>query len=150
MRDYTVVFIEPVELEVVARAASEAFSIPRESIELWNGQTFITPVAEPVLAQVAAGSGPGAFAEFVAFEFFAARTGMLEPLEVATELAARTGKRVIVAPESTEEYRWTLVAQDGSHGKVVLDSSELDEGAYKILGATEPITGAPELPVLDG
>ncbi|GAA1660153.1 hypothetical protein GCM10009830_01480 [Glycomyces endophyticus] len=150
MRDYTVVFIEPVELEAVAQAAAEAFAIPRESIELWNGQTFIAPVAEPVLAQVAAGSGPGASAEFVAFEPFAEHTGRTDPVAIAIELATRTRKRVIVAPEAAEEYRWTLVAPDGTHGQVVLDSDELDEGAFSVLGAVEPIPGAPDLaPVPD-
>lgn len=61
MRDYTVTFIEPVDLETLAQAVSDAFVIPRDQIEVWNGEDFITPVAEPVVAQVASVSGYGCY-----------------------------------------------------------------------------------------
>lgn len=149
MNDYTIVFIEPVELGDLAQVVSEAFAVPREQIEVWNGRNFTAPVVEPVLAQVAVGSGPGAFAEFVGFDAFAEHTGEPDRVTVAIELATRTKKRVVFGPESAEEFRWTLVAADGTHGKVVLDSEQLDIGAIAILGTVEPITGAPELPRIE-
>jgi hypothetical protein len=148
MRDYTIVFIEPVDLGVLAAEAADAFAIPREQIEVWDGRTFATPVVEPVIAQVAAGSGPGAYAEFVGFDAFASHTGDPELLDVAVELATRLKHRAVFGPETAEDYRWTLVAADGSHGKVVLDDDQLDDGAIKVLGSVEPISGAPELPRL--
>lgn len=146
MRDYTVVFIESVELEALVQAAVDAFAIPRGQIEVWDGQEFAAPVAEPVIAQVSVGSGPGSFAEFVGFDAFAEHTGAPDHLAVAVALVTRVEKRAIFAPESAEDYRWTLVAADGSHGKIVLDSDQLDNGTIAILGTVEPITGAPELP----
>ncbi|WP_051704171.1 hypothetical protein [Glycomyces sp. NRRL B-16210] len=148
MRDYTVTFIESVDLEALAGAAAEAFTMPREQIEVWDGQGFAGAVAEPVLAQVAAGSGPGAFAEFVGFDAFAHHTGAPDHLTVAIALATRVQKRAIFPPESLEDYQWTLVAADGSHGQVVLDSDLLDEGTISIVGAVEPIAGASDLRVI--
>jgi hypothetical protein len=145
MSDYTIVFIEPVDLSVLAQTVADAFAIPREQIEVWNGRNFTAPVVEPVIAQVAVGSGPGAFAEFVGFDAFAEHTGKPSHLAVAVELATRLKRRVIFGPESAEEYRWTLVAADGTHGKVVVDSEQLDSGAIAVLGTVEPITGAPDL-----
>jgi hypothetical protein len=149
MRDYTIVFIEPVDLDALADAASDAFAIPREQIEVWDGDEFAAPVVEPVIAQVAGAGGPGCFAEFVGFHPFAAHTGSPEPLEVASALATRVKRRAIFGPDSAEDYHWTLVAADGSHGTAVLDSNQLDEGAFSILGTIEPIAGAPDLPRLD-
>jgi L-ascorbate metabolism protein UlaG (beta-lactamase superfamily) len=149
MRDYTIVFIEPVELNALAQAVSEAFAVPRDQIEVWNGRNFTAPVTEPAIAQIAVGSGPGAFAEFVAFDAFAEHTGSPDHLSVAVELATRMKKRVVFGPESAEEFRWTLVAADGTHGNVVVDSEQLDDGAIAILGAVEPIEGAPDLPLID-
>ncbi|WP_026932075.1 hypothetical protein [Glycomyces tenuis] len=146
MRDYTVTFIEPVDLETLAQAAADAFAIPLEQIEIWNGQEFAAPVVEPVIAQVAPGSGPGAFAEFVGFDTFAEHTGTPAHLQVAIELATRVKKRVLFPPESAEDYRWTLVAADGSHGKVVIDNDKLDEGAIVVTGAVDFIPGAADLP----
>ncbi|WP_205327822.1 hypothetical protein [Glycomyces sp. YM15] len=146
MRDYTIVFIEPVDLADLAAAAAEAFAIPPGQIEIWNGSDFAAPAVDPVIAQVAVGSGPGAYAEFVGFERFAEHAGEPELLAVAVELATRVKRRAVFGPESAEDFRWTLVAADGSHGEVVLDSDRLDDGAITILGAVEPISGAPELP----
>jgi hypothetical protein len=146
MRDYTIVFIEPVELGALASAAADAFAIPRERIEVWDGSDFAAPVVEPVIAQVAPGSGPGAHAEFVGFDAFAEHAGDPGRLAVAVELATRLKARAVFGPESGEEFRWTLVAADGSHGKVVLDDDRLDDGEIAIIGAVEPIGGAPELP----
>lgn len=146
MHDYTVIFVEPVELEDLARAAGVAFAIPREQIEVWDGQDFIGSVVEPVVAQVAAGSEPGSFAEFVAFDAFAERTDAPTHLAVAIELATRVKKRAVFAPESAEDYQWTLVTADGHHGKVLLDSEQLDDGAVSILGTVEPIAGVTDLP----
>jgi hypothetical protein len=146
MKDYTIVFVEPVELDALAAAVAEAFAIPRERIEVWDGDDFAAPVTEPVIAQVAASSGPGAYAEFVGFDAFASHAGEPELLDVAVELATRMQRRVMFGPETAEEFRWTLVAADGSHGKVVLDDDQFDDGAIKILGSVEPIAGAPELP----
>jgi hypothetical protein len=149
MRDYTIVFIEPVELDVLAKAVADAFAVPRDHIEVWNGRNFTAPVVEPVIAQVAPGSGPGAFAEFVGFDAFAEHAGEPDRLAVAIELATRLKKRAVFGPESPEEFRWTLVAADGSHGRVVLDSAQLDDGAIAILGAFDPIEGAPDLPLVE-
>lgn len=146
MRDYTIVFIEPVDLGTLAAEVADAFAIPREQIEVWDGSDFAASVVEPVIAQVAIGSGPGAYAEFVGFDTFASHAGEPELLDVAVELATRMKRRVLFGPETAEEFRWTLVAADGSHGKVVLDDDRFDEGAFAILGAVEPISGAPELP----
>lgn len=148
MRDYTVTFIEPVDLETLARSVAEAFAITQGQIEIWNGQDFAAPVVEPVIAQVATGSGPGAFAEFIGFDAFAEHTGAPDHLQVAVELATRVKKRAIFPPESAEDYRWTLVTADGSHGKVVIDSNKLDDGTIVVLGAVEPIEGAPDLPLV--
>ena len=68
------------------------------------------------------------------------------PPDVAVELATRTKRRVLFGPETAEEFRWTLVAADGSHGKVVLDDDRFDDGEIAIVGTVEPIDGAPELP----
>ncbi|MCC3762902.1 hypothetical protein K3N28_07430 [Glycomyces sp. TRM65418] len=149
MRDYTIVFIEPVNLSFLVEAVSAAFSVPPEQIEIWNGRNFTAPVAEPVIAQVAVGSGPGAFAEFVGFDAFAEHTGEPEVLAVAVELATRLKRRVVFGPESAEEFRWTLVAADGSHGRVVVDSEQLDDGVLAVIGAVEPIAGAPDLPLIE-
>lgn len=146
MRDYTIVFIEPVDLGDLAAAAADAFAIPRDQIEVWDGSDFAATVVEPVIAQVAIGSGPGAHAEFVGFDKFAEYAGEPELLAVAVELATRVKRRAVFGPESAEEFRWTLVAADGSHGEVVLDGDRLDDGAISIIGAVEPISGAPELP----
>jgi hypothetical protein len=145
--DYTIVFIEPVELDALAAAVADAFAIPREQIELWDGDHFAAPVSGPVIAQVALASGPG-YAEFVGFDAFAAHAGNPELLAVAAALATRVKRRVVFGPSSAEDYRWTLVAADGSHGTVVPDSGQLDKGAISILGAVEPIAGAPDLPLL--
>ncbi|MFG3339449.1 hypothetical protein [Glycomyces sp. NPDC048151] len=146
MRDYTIVFIEPVDLGELAAEAADAFAIPLEQLEVWDGSDFAAPVVEPVIAQVAAGSEEGAYAEFVGFDAFAAHAGEPELLDVAVALATRTKRRVLFGPETAEEFRWTLVAADGSHGKVVLDDDRFDDGAIAILGAVEEISGAPELP----
>ena len=146
MRDYTVIFIEPVDLETLAQAAADAFAIPPGQIEIWNGQDFTAPVIEPVIAQVAPGSGPGAFAEFIGFDIFAEHTGAPAHLQVAIELATRVKKRAVFPPESAEDYRWTLIATDGSYGKVVIDNDKLDEGAIVVSGAVDFIPGAPDLP----
>jgi hypothetical protein len=146
MKDYTIVFIEPVDLAALATAVAEAFAIPREQIEVWDGSDFTAPVVEPVIAQVAISSGPGAYAEFVGFDAFAEHAGEPELLAVAVELATRVKRRAVFGPERVEDFRWTLVAADGSHGKVVLDDDQFDDGAIKILGTVEPISGAPELP----
>ncbi|MDA1358635.1 hypothetical protein O1R50_03320 [Glycomyces luteolus] len=146
MRDYTIVFIEPVDLADLAAAAADAFAIPPEQIEIWNGSAFAATATEPVIAQVAIGSGPGAYAEFVGFDKFAEHADEPEHLAVAVELATRVKRRAVFGPESAEDFRWTLVAADGSHGKVVLDGDRLDDGAIAIVGAVETISGAPELP----
>ena len=146
MRDYTIVFIEPVELGALASAAAEAFAIPPGRIEVWDGADFAAAVVEPVIAQVAAGSGPGSYAEFVGFDAFAEHTGDPGRLAVAVELATRLKARAVFRPGSAEDFRWTLVAADGSHGEVVLDGDRLDDGEIAIVGAAEFIEGAPELP----
>jgi hypothetical protein len=145
-RSYTIVFIEPVDLTVLATAGAEAFAIPRERIEVWDGDAFTTlATAKPVIAQVATGSGPGTFAEFVGFEAFAEHAGAPEPLEVAIELATRLRRRVVFSPASAEDFLWTLVAADGH---VVLNDDKLDEGEISVLGVARPIPGAPDLPRL--
>ncbi|MFG3338744.1 hypothetical protein [Glycomyces sp. NPDC048151] len=142
-RSYTIVFIEPVDLAVLATAVVEAFAIPRERIEVWDGDTFTNPAAaEPVIAQIATGSGPGAFAEFVGFEAFAEHTGAPETLEVAIALTSRMGRRAIFEPEAAEDYLWTVVAADGSHGHVALDSDKFDEGEICVLRAVFPFGAA--------
>ncbi|MEV3938860.1 hypothetical protein AB0K52_23170 [Glycomyces sp. NPDC049804] len=146
MRDYTIVFIEPVDLGLLAAEVADAFAIPRDQIEVWDGSAFAAPVVEPVLAQVAAGSEQGSYAEFVGFDAFASHAGEPELLDVAVELATRTKRRVLFGPETAEEFRWTLVAADGSHGKVVLDDDRFDDGEIAIVGTVEPIDGAPDLP----
>jgi hypothetical protein len=55
------------------------------------------------------------------------------------DLATRVKRRALLSPESAEDYLWTLVAADGSHGKVVLDSDKLDEGTVELLGTSKPI-----------
>jgi hypothetical protein len=74
MNDYTITFLEPVDLEILVQAASVAFAVPWEQIDVWGDQDFTAPVVKPVIAQVAAGSGSGAYAEFVGFDAFAAHT----------------------------------------------------------------------------
>ncbi|GAB3232263.1 hypothetical protein GCM10027447_27900 [Glycomyces halotolerans] len=148
MHDYTVTFIEPVDLRRLAQAVSAAFVIPIEQIEIWDGSDFATPVTEPVIAQVAPGSGPGAYAEFVGFDAFAEHTGNPDRLAVAIELVEQIKKRAVLAPEAAEDFLWTLVTADGSHGSIVVDSDKLDDGVIEIVGAAEHIQGAPELPVI--
>jgi hypothetical protein len=145
MHDYTVAFIEPVELDELAQAASEAFDIPLDRMEIWDGTDFVAPVTEPVIAQVAVGSEEGVYAEFAGFDAFAEHTGTPNRIAVAIELATRLKKRALLSPESAEDYLWTLVAADGSHGKVVLDSDKLDDGTIEVLGSTELISGALDL-----
>jgi hypothetical protein len=139
MHDYTVAFIEPVEPHELAQAASEAFDIPLDHIEIWDGTDFVAPVTEPVIAQVAVGSEEGVYAEFTGFDAFAEHTGTPERIAVAIELATRLKKRALLSPDSAEDYLWTLVTADGSHGKVVLDSDKLDEGTVELLGTSKPI-----------
>lgn len=150
MYGYTVVFIEPVDLDELAAAAAAAFTIGRDHIEVWDGGGFVGIAADPVLAQVAAGTEPGACAEFVGFDAFAAHTCHPTPLAVALALATRVRRRAVFAPADPEDFRWTLVAPDGSHGTVVLDSGRLDDGAIAIVGALAPIAGAPDLAIVRG
>jgi hypothetical protein len=148
VRSYTVVFVEPVRIAFVAEVAADAFGLDRALIELWDpaaGHDGAEP--GPFLAQVAVGSVPGVYAEFVAFDEFADHAGAPALLDVARELAVRVGRRAIIGPESVEDYRWTLVAGDGTHGAVILDGDRFDEGAIAIMGALEPIPGAPDVPV---
>lgn len=119
MRDYTVTFIEPVELETLATAAAESFAMPRERIEVWDGEDFAGQVIEPVLAQVAAGSGPDAFAEFVGFDAFAHHTGAPDHLTVAlatrNDLTYSRDKTYIddQAAAAPQLFRWSRLAHRG-------------------------------------
>ncbi|THV42989.1 hypothetical protein [Glycomyces buryatensis] len=147
METYTVIFVEEVDLRELARAVSDVFVVAPARIEIWDGDDFADPSAEPGIAQVAAGEQEGAFAEFVGFQGFIDHIGSASRLEVALRLVQRLKKRALIAPESAEEYRWTLIAADGSHGKVVLDGSDLADGILTIVSASEPISGAPDVRV---
>jgi hypothetical protein len=61
-----------------------------------------------------------------------------------------TGTRAILVAKGTRnEVLWVLVAADGSSGMVVLDSADLEEGVFTVVGAVKPISGAPELPIVE-
>lgn len=130
----TVMFIDPVDLDALARAAADAFQVPLEHIEIWDGHAFAAPAAGPVIAQVAPGALAGVSAEFVGFDAFTVHTGGLDSLQVTVALATRLQRRALVEPSSVEEYLWTLVAADGSYRKVAIDSARFDDGTVAIIG----------------
>ena len=133
MSNCAVMFIDPVDLSALAQAAADAFAIPLEQIEIWDGRQFTAPVTDPVIAQVAASSIEGVSAEFDGFDVFAAHTGGLATLPVAVALATRVQARALIGPETAEDYRWTLVATDGSHQHVMVDGELFDDGTLAIV-----------------
>ncbi|WP_205327006.1 hypothetical protein [Glycomyces sp. YM15] len=133
MSTCTVMFIDPVDLSTLAQAAAEAFAVPLEQIETWNGRQFTSPATSPGIAQVAASPMEGVSAEFVGFDAFAAHTGGLATLQIAIALATRLQQRALIEPETAEDHRWTLVATNGSYQHVMVDSELFDDGTLAII-----------------
>lgn len=149
MTGYGFDFLPPVTPENIGRATTEVFGLPGDRIEAVVDFVVVRRAVGMPVVYIEYAVAAGERVTFSAGEEFATKVGGLPEVEVASRLCARLRARAMLSvPGASSDMLWRLVTADGSTGLVLIDTSDENEGRYVITGALEPISGAPELPVV--
>lgn len=151
MSGYAFDFLPPVEPLAVAEAVTAVFGLAGDRIEVVaHGTVVRRAVGMPVVYIEYDPESLGERVSFSAGEVFAEWIGNPAEVAVASRLCARLRARAMLGvPNTASGELWRLVAADGSSGLVLIDTADENEGRYVITAALEPISGAPEVPVVE-
>ncbi|WP_100449001.1 hypothetical protein [Glycomyces xiaoerkulensis] len=147
--DYLINFDSSTSPAVVKRAVIEQWGLHPANVFAgadFELDTYDGPELDVIIQSgIAAGSSFGT--EMQAGIDFAMRCDYASELAVATELCLAIGTRAVISAELPDPTRSVLITEDGWHGRVALDSEELERGAIMINFALQPIPSAPTIPV---